>query len=74
NREIYLANADGTGQIRLTNDPGPDLSPEWSPDGARLAFVGYRGSRRDIFVINVDGSGLVHLTKDESPSALRMDQ
>jgi Tol biopolymer transport system component len=74
NREIYLANADGTGQTRLTNDPNPDLSPEWSPDGSRLAFVRYRSGRRDIYVMNVDGSGLVRLTNDEIPAARGIEQ
>jgi len=36
--EIYVAKADGTGVTRLTNLPGPDLSPAWSSDGRRLAW------------------------------------
>jgi len=58
----------------LTNDPNPDLSPEWSPDGSRVAFVRYRSGRRDIYVMNVDGSGLVRLTNDEIPAARGIEQ
>jgi Tol biopolymer transport system component len=29
NNEIYVMNADGTGQTRLTNDPGEDVDPSW---------------------------------------------
>jgi len=29
NQEIYVMNADGTGQTRLSNDPGVDLGPTW---------------------------------------------
>src|SRR5262245_59033836 len=36
---IWVMNADGSGQTRLTDDPGfPDLEPAWSPDGKRILF------------------------------------
>jgi len=31
NAEVYVMNADGSGQTRLTDDPGLDLEPAWSP-------------------------------------------
>lgn len=43
--DIYIANADGTGQTRLTDGSagsGPErqfLRPAWSPDGSMIAFV-----------------------------------
>src|SRR5260370_7688345 len=41
---IYLMNADGSGQTRLTSGASAsDYSPAWSPDGKRLVFV--RGPR-----------------------------
>ncbi len=36
-------NADGSGQINLTNHPGFDADPAWSPDGKSLAFASWRG-------------------------------
>src|SRR5919202_1111698 len=37
--EICVVNADGTGQMNLTNDlPGQEEAPHWSPDGQRNAF------------------------------------
>jgi TolB protein len=30
NREIYVMNADGSRQTRLTNNPAMDLYPAWS--------------------------------------------
>ena len=38
NREIYIMNADGSNQTRLTNEPTGDFYPSWSPDGTRIAF------------------------------------
>jgi TolB protein len=35
---IYIANADGTGQHRLSTGDGYDFSPSWSPDGRTIAF------------------------------------
>jgi len=31
NAEVYVMNADGTGQTNLSNDPGKDFTPAWSP-------------------------------------------
>jgi len=31
NDEVYVMNADGSGQTRLTNNLGKDLLPAWSP-------------------------------------------
>jgi len=36
--EIFIVNADGTGNTRLTENNRPDLYPTWSPDGARILF------------------------------------
>ena len=67
-RGIYVMNADGTGQTPLT-DPLVFTftgSPDWSPDGSRLAFDaltigGPTGATFAIWVMNADGSGLVQL-------------
>ena len=54
NYEIYVANADGSGQTRLTNTPGNDeLLPRWSPDRSKILFV--RGDR--LYTMDSDGSG-----------------
>ena len=36
--DVAVMNADGSGRVNLTNRPGFDLSPAWSPDGSRLAY------------------------------------
>ena len=64
---IYVMNADGSGQRRLTRDAGFVLG--WSPDGRKIAFVRAGGRGRGgpaaayIYVMNADGSGPRRLTR-----------
>ncbi len=62
--EIFVMNADGSGQTDLTNDPANDGDPTWSPDGSKIAFTTNRGPTGDneIYVMNADGSNPVDLT------------
>jgi Tol biopolymer transport system component len=48
---------------RLTDEPGRDLSPVWSPDGQRIAFI----SGRDVYVMDADGQNIRHLMDDVLP-------
>ncbi|MGH9942827.1 MAG: Calx-beta domain-containing protein, partial [Pyrinomonadaceae bacterium] len=63
--DIFVVNADGSNEVRLTNtanaasNPSSSCNPSWSPDGAKIAFV---GGGADILVMNADGSGIVNLT------------
>ncbi|MEP6508298.1 MAG: DPP IV N-terminal domain-containing protein, partial [Gemmatimonadales bacterium] len=59
NPEIYTGNIDGTRVVRLTNNPGVDTDPAWSPDGKRIAFVSDRDGGSNIYVMNADGSNAV---------------
>ena len=77
NLGIYVMNADGSGQTRLSeNKSGPhgDFAPAWSPDGSRIAFMSDRDGRSnyEIYVMNADGTGQTNLTDnpdiDSNPS------
>jgi TolB protein len=58
NDDIYVINADTTGQVDLTNSPADELWPSWSPDGKRLAFSVFIGGG-GTYVMNADGSHLI---------------
>ena len=61
NDEIYVINADGSGQRRLTQS---GRQPLWSPDGQKIAFRSKRNGNDDIYVMNPDGSGQRNLTRN----------
>ena len=63
--ELYVMNADGSGQTRLTFNLFFDGNPTWSPDSDRLAFQSREDGDHEIYVVNVDGSGLTKLTDNE---------
>ena len=57
NPEIYVMDADGKNQRRLTHHPADDGLPSWSPDGQKIAFSSYRnGGNIQIFVMDSDGT------------------
>jgi TolB protein len=62
--EIYVMNADGSGQRRLTRKPGDDFSPRFSPDGREIAFTALPGT---VLVVGADGKGLHRLTAGSDP-------
>ena len=65
NSEVYVANADGTDQRNLSNNPAFDGWPAWSPDGAQIAFASNRGGNYQIFLMNADGSNVRPLARTE---------
>ncbi len=66
-REIWVMNADGSGQQRLVEG----FNPAWSPDGTRIAFEqSVAGTRRDIFVMNADGTGIESVSNGQGDEEL----
>ena len=64
NPEIYVMDADGENQIRLTRHPEEDKMPSWSPDGKKIAFVSMRSSgRNQIYVMDRIGENIRRITE-----------
>ena len=80
NYEIYVMDADGNNQQRLTDNDFYDVGPSWSPDGKRIVFwskrdghfIGEGGLSTEIYVMDADGKNTRRLTNnrksDFSPS------
>jgi serine/threonine-protein kinase len=63
--DIYGMHLDGTGRVRLTNDPGSEGGPRWSPDGSQIVYYGDQDGDFEIYLMNADGSGVVQLTDND---------
>jgi TolB protein len=60
--DIYIMNADGSDQRRLTGEFWNDVQPALSPNGKKIAFRTNRTGAGDIYLMNADGSDLKRLT------------
>lgn len=54
---LHIAATDGSTSRRITDDAGNDRSPQWSPDGRRLAFHSDRSGRYQIWAADVSEPG-----------------
>ena len=68
--EIYIMNADGSDQIQLTDSPGYDGGPFFTPDGEHIVWRHFTpdGSEADIYTMRIDGSSVRRLTDFDSMS------
>ena len=64
--EIYVMNADGSGQTRLTTNTAGDYEAHWSPDGSKIVFESERDGNFEIYVMNADGSGQTKLSNHQA--------
>ena len=62
--EIYLMNADGSDVRRLTDTPGYDGGPFFTPDGQRIVWRRFdeKGTTADVYTMKLDGGDVRRLT------------
>lgn len=56
---LWRQDVGATDAYQLTDGPGYDYQPDWSPDGSRVVYTSYRGSAEELWVLDV-ASGATH--------------
>ncbi len=69
NNEIFVMDANGKNQRRLTNSGASDEQSTWSPSGQKIAFVSKRDGNKEIYVMDADGNNPRRLTNNEASDA-----
>ena len=64
--DIWIMNADGSGQRFFRGGDGDEFDPAWSPDGTRIAYISDATGDFEVLVAPVDGDGETRLTFDAS--------
>lgn len=79
--DLCTMQADGDGNVHLTEREGAIGTPRWSPDGSRIMFHAFwDGNPIKLYVVNADGSDLTeipvgpgnNLWADWSPDGMRI--
>jgi WD40 repeat protein len=79
NSDVYVVGVDGSGLVRLTEDPATDQYPQWSPDGSTIVYDNGGSNEStdpqfsktgEIFSVPADGTGSpTQLTHDHTSDA-----
>ncbi|OPY66071.1 MAG: translocation protein TolB [Syntrophorhabdaceae bacterium PtaU1.Bin034] len=64
-RDIYVADLDGYGPRKITNQNNIVVSPSVSPDGRYLAFTSYREGRPNMYVTELGSGREVYADRQE---------
>lgn len=68
---LWLVSTDSGSLRALTTGPQADITPRWSPDGQRVAFISNRDGSLQIYVLRLSDGHLNRLTRlEKAPSRL----
>lgn len=62
--QIYVMDADGKRERRISTGDDNANFPDWSPDNTLIAFVSDRDGNEEVYVMALDGSGARNLTNN----------
>jgi Tol biopolymer transport system component len=62
--EVFIMNANGSGEMNLSKSAAYDGWPAWSPDSSRIAFGSNRRGVTQVYIASADGSELMRLVND----------
>lgn len=74
--EVFVADADGSNVVQVTDLGKANWAPNWMPDGKRIIFASNheyeRGFPFNMYIINMDGTGLEKVSHDGGFDAFPM--
>ena len=69
--DLWTADLDGKNAKRITSDLGVESNPNFSPDGALIAFSAQYDGNTDVYTIPVEGGTPTRLTSHPSADVVR---
>jgi TolB protein len=54
--DVWVVDATGRNERRLTRGSAQDVAAAWSPDGRQILFTSDRDGREQVYVMRVDGT------------------
>ena len=61
--QLIIADSDGFNAVPAVNSNEPIISPAWSPDGGRIAYVSFEGRKPSVYVQNVSSGARTLLVR-----------
>ncbi len=68
-KEIFIADYDGADARQLTHHGSISITPEFSPDGTRLAYVSYKDRQQHLYVLTLATGESVPLSQAQGMNA-----
>lgn len=66
NSDIYVMNADGSNQRKLTNNAAADYAPHWLPNGKSFFFLSSRNNGTQVWKLSLEGGEPEQITNISS--------